>query len=121
MIKALIQPAAQSAVQPAWDGWFVQRDEMRRAGTGGGILSTGGGRRAKPRPPWFGSEADRASPAGRWKLYGGAGPRKGAPRGSALHLHARALSIPLYPKRDAIAVTAPPPPHIAEAVAAMPA
>lgn len=41
----------------------------------------------------------------------------GAPRGSALHLHARTLSIPLYPKRDAITVTAPPPPHIAEAVA----
>ncbi|WP_426314358.1 RluA family pseudouridine synthase [Methylobacterium fujisawaense] len=43
----------------------------------------------------------------------------GAPRGGALHLHARTLSIPLYPKRDAITVTAPPPPHIAEAVAAM--
>jgi len=42
-----------------------------------------------------------------------------APRGSALHLHARTLSIPLYPKREAIMVTAPPPRHIAEAAAAM--
>ncbi len=42
-----------------------------------------------------------------------------APRGSALHLHARSLSIPLYPKREAITVTAPPPAHIADAVSAM--
>ncbi len=41
------------------------------------------------------------------------------PRGGSLHLHARTLTIPLYPKRDAITVTAPPPPHIAAALAAM--
>lgn len=41
-----------------------------------------------------------------------------APRGSALHLHARSLSIPLYPKRGAIVVTAPPPTHMADAPAA---
>lgn len=40
-----------------------------------------------------------------------------APRGGSLHLHARTLTIPLYPKREAITVTAPPPPHIADAVA----
>ena len=38
----------------------------------------------------------------------------GAPRGSALHLHARALSIPLYPKREPIAVAAPPPAPMAD-------
>ena len=42
----------------------------------------------------------------------------GGPRGSALHLHARSLAIPLYPKRAAIVVTAPPPPHMADAPAA---
>ncbi len=36
----------------------------------------------------------------------------GAPRGSALHLHARALSLPLYPKRDPIVVQAPAPAHM---------
>jgi tRNA pseudouridine32 synthase/23S rRNA pseudouridine746 synthase len=41
------------------------------------------------------------------------------PRGGSLHLHARTLTIPLYPKRDAITVTAPPPPHVADAVAGM--
>ena len=41
------------------------------------------------------------------------------PRGGSLFLHARTLTIPLYPKRDAITVEAPPPPHIADAVADM--
>ena len=41
------------------------------------------------------------------------------PRGGSLHLHARMLTIPLYPKRDAITVEAPPPPHIAAAAADM--
>ncbi|KST58029.1 pseudouridine synthase [Methylobacterium sp. GXS13] len=41
------------------------------------------------------------------------------PRGGSLHLHARTLTIPLYPKRDAITVEAPPPPHIAAALADM--
>lgn len=41
----------------------------------------------------------------------------GAPRGSALHLHARALSIPLYPKREPIAVEAPAPGHMADTLA----
>ncbi|MCJ2015270.1 RluA family pseudouridine synthase [Methylobacterium sp. J-076] len=40
----------------------------------------------------------------------------GAPRGSDLHLHARALSIPLYPKRDAISVEAPAPGHVADKI-----
>lgn len=31
---------------------------------------------------------------------------------TGLRLHARALSLPLYPKRDAIAVVAPAPPHM---------
>ena len=41
------------------------------------------------------------------------------PRGGSLFLHARTLTIPLYPKRDAITVEAPPPPHIAAALADM--
>lgn len=35
-----------------------------------------------------------------------------APRGSMLHLHARALTLPLYPKRDPITVEAPAPAHL---------
>jgi tRNA pseudouridine32 synthase/23S rRNA pseudouridine746 synthase len=42
-----------------------------------------------------------------------------AARGSALHLHAWSLSIPLYPKRDPITITAEPPPHIAGGIAHM--
>jgi tRNA pseudouridine32 synthase/23S rRNA pseudouridine746 synthase len=42
----------------------------------------------------------------------------GAPRGSALHLHARSLSIPLYPKREAITVAAPAPGHMEAALRA---
>ncbi|MHC2108843.1 RluA family pseudouridine synthase [Methylobacterium sp. CM6246] len=41
------------------------------------------------------------------------------PRGGSLYLHARTLTIPLYPKREAITVEAPPPRHIADAVAGM--
>jgi tRNA pseudouridine32 synthase / 23S rRNA pseudouridine746 synthase len=32
--------------------------------------------------------------------------------GDVLHLHARAVNIPLYPKKPAIEVEAPPPPHM---------
>ena len=35
---------------------------------------------------------------------------------NALHLHARSISIPLYPKRDPILVDAPPPFHMEEAL-----
>jgi tRNA pseudouridine32 synthase/23S rRNA pseudouridine746 synthase/23S rRNA pseudouridine1911/1915/1917 synthase len=35
-----------------------------------------------------------------------------------LHLHARAVTVPLYPKREAVAVAAPPPPHMIEALRA---
>ncbi|MGB8274068.1 MAG: RNA pseudouridine synthase [Alphaproteobacteria bacterium] len=35
----------------------------------------------------------------------------GQPAGT-LNLHARAVSVPLYPKREPITVTAPPPPHM---------
>jgi RluA family pseudouridine synthase len=35
-------------------------------------------------------------------------------KGSPLQLHARSLSIPLYPKRDAVRVTAPAPAHMHE-------
>lgn len=37
---------------------------------------------------------------------------------SALHLHARTITIPLYPSRAPITVTAPPPPHMLNALKA---
>jgi len=47
-------------------------------------------------------------------VYGsGGGP--GAP---PLHLHARAVAIPLYPRRDPVTVAAAPPPHMLEALRA---
>jgi tRNA pseudouridine32 synthase/23S rRNA pseudouridine746 synthase len=53
-----------------------------------------------------------------WPILGdaiyGNGPRFGGP---GLHLHARAVTIPLYPKKPPIAVEAPLPPHMAEAIA----
>jgi tRNA pseudouridine32 synthase/23S rRNA pseudouridine746 synthase len=36
----------------------------------------------------------------------------------ALHLHARSIAVPLYPKRPAIAATAPPPEHMLAALQA---
>jgi tRNA pseudouridine32 synthase/23S rRNA pseudouridine746 synthase len=45
----------------------------------------------------------------------GTGPRFGGP---GLHLHARAVTVPLYPKKPAIAVEAPVPAHMRERVAA---
>ncbi|ACL59283.1 RluA family pseudouridine synthase [Methylobacterium nodulans] len=48
-----------------------------------------------------------------WPIRGdaiyGVAPRQGGP---GLQLHARALTLPLYPKKPAIAVAAPVPPHI---------
>ena len=39
----------------------------------------------------------------------GSGRAAGAP---PLHLHSRAISLPLYPKKDPVAAIAPPPPHM---------
>jgi tRNA pseudouridine32 synthase/23S rRNA pseudouridine746 synthase len=47
-------------------------------------------------------------------IYGSA-PRAGGP---GLHLHARALTLPLYPRKDPIHVEAPLPAHMRERVAA---
>ncbi|HEY8380836.1 MAG TPA: RNA pseudouridine synthase [Microvirga sp.] len=44
----------------------------------------------------------------------GTGPRHGGP---GLHLHARAVTVPLYPKKPPIAVEAPLPAHMRERVA----
>lgn len=49
---------------------------------------------------------------GDW-LYGPSEARGEFP---LLHLHARSIEIPLYPKKDAIKVTAPPPPHMANII-----
>ena len=43
-------------------------------------------------------------------------PTYGGPSGAPLHLHARAISIPLYPARPAIEITAPVPPHMLAAL-----
>jgi tRNA pseudouridine32 synthase/23S rRNA pseudouridine746 synthase len=43
-------------------------------------------------------------------IYGNVAAR-GGPR---LHLHARGLTLPLYPKKPAVQVKAPPPAHMAE-------
>jgi tRNA pseudouridine32 synthase/23S rRNA pseudouridine746 synthase len=40
------------------------------------------------------------------------------PNGPRLHLHARAIAVPLYANRPPIAVTAPPPAHMLEALSA---
>lgn len=54
-----------------------------------------------------------------WPILGdpiyGRAPREGGP---GLHLHARALSLPLYPKKPAIAVEAPAPAHMRAELAA---
>jgi tRNA pseudouridine32 synthase/23S rRNA pseudouridine746 synthase len=47
-------------------------------------------------------------------VYGTA-PRFGGP---PLHLHARAVVVPLYPKREAVRVVAPVPAHMHEALRA---
>ena len=47
-------------------------------------------------------------------IYGTA-PRQGGP---GLHLHARSIAVPLYPKKPAILVEAPVPEHMRERVAA---
>jgi tRNA pseudouridine32 synthase / 23S rRNA pseudouridine746 synthase len=53
-----------------------------------------------------------------WPIVGdtvyGSAPRQGGP---GLHLLARAVSVPLYPKRAAISVEAPVPAHMQEALA----
>jgi tRNA pseudouridine32 synthase / 23S rRNA pseudouridine746 synthase len=44
-------------------------------------------------------------------------PTYGGPNGGTLQLHSRAISIPLYPAKPAIEVTAPVPPHMIAALA----
>jgi tRNA pseudouridine32 synthase/23S rRNA pseudouridine746 synthase/23S rRNA pseudouridine1911/1915/1917 synthase len=44
-------------------------------------------------------------------------PVYGRAEGGPLLLHARAIALPLYPARPPIAVTAPPPPHLRQALA----
>ena len=54
-----------------------------------------------------------------WPIVGdniyGSAPRFGGP---GLHLHARAIAVPLYKNRDPIAVRAPVPPHMVAALKA---
>jgi tRNA pseudouridine32 synthase/23S rRNA pseudouridine746 synthase len=53
-----------------------------------------------------------------WPILGdpiyGTGPRHGGP---GLHLHARSVTVPLYPKKPAITVEAPVPAHMRESIA----
>jgi len=46
-------------------------------------------------------------------IYGDPAARTGGP---PLHLHARSITVPLYPKREAITATAAPPSHMADAL-----
>ena len=46
-------------------------------------------------------------------------PAYHGPAGEPLHLHARTITIPLYPARPAIEVTAPVPPHMRAALVAL--
>jgi 23S rRNA-/tRNA-specific pseudouridylate synthase len=46
-------------------------------------------------------------------------PTYGGPAGERLQLHARALTIPLYPTRPAIQVNAPVPSHMLSALTAL--
>lgn len=41
-------------------------------------------------------------------------PQYGGPAGPPMHLHARALVLPLYPKKDPVRAAAPVPPHMTE-------
>jgi tRNA pseudouridine32 synthase / 23S rRNA pseudouridine746 synthase len=54
-----------------------------------------------------------------WPVVGdavyGTAPRTGGP---PLHLHAREVVVPLYPKRDPVQVIAPVPAHVREALTA---
>jgi RluA family pseudouridine synthase len=46
-------------------------------------------------------------------------PVYGGPEGEPLLLHARAITLPLYPAKPPIVVVAPPPPHLLAALAAL--
>jgi tRNA pseudouridine32 synthase/23S rRNA pseudouridine746 synthase len=50
------------------------------------------------------------------RIYGNAPP---PPAGPMLHLHARAVAVPLYPRRAPVGATADLPPHIAASFAAL--
>lgn len=45
-------------------------------------------------------------------------PQYGGPEGHPLHLQSRAISLPLYPSREAVTAVAPVPPHMGAALAA---
>ena len=45
-------------------------------------------------------------------------PQYGGPAGQPLHLHSRAISLPLYPKREDVGATAPIPDHMRAALTA---
>jgi tRNA pseudouridine32 synthase/23S rRNA pseudouridine746 synthase len=55
-----------------------------------------------------------------WPIFGdsiyGTAPRSGGP---ALHLHARAVTVPLYPKKPPVRVEAPVPAHMQERLASL--
>lgn len=53
-----------------------------------------------------------------WPMLGDRIYGSGRESGHPLHLLARAVTIPLYPSRQAVEVTAPPPPHMHTALAA---
>lgn len=109
-------PLAKETPRSGWK-MVVDRDKGQPAVTDYRVLGTSGGRAWIECHPRTGRThqirvhlAQLGCPVLGDPVYGaGGGP---------LHLHARAVSLPLYPNRPAIGATAPVPPHMTTALAA---
>jgi tRNA pseudouridine32 synthase/23S rRNA pseudouridine746 synthase len=116
--------------QPAVTRWRVlgrSEASAREHGSGGGP-ETDGAARARGALTWLALEPVTGRThqlrvhcaAMGWPIVGdniyGSAPRLGGP---VLHLHAREIVVPLYPRRDPIRVTAPLPPHMLEPLRAL--
>ena len=75
--------------------------------------------RTAPRSPAAPTSCASIAPPSGWPILGdpiyGTAPRFGGP---GLHLHARSVTVPLYPKKPPITVEAPVPEHMRERVKA---
>lgn len=106
-------------------GWRMEIDpEGQRAVTEYRVLGSAGGRSWLELRPKTGRThqirvhcAALGCPVAGDPTYGG--PQSSNKTGEKLQLHARAISIPLYPTRPAIQVSAPVPPHMLAALSAL--